>query len=243
MLPDGLSRFLKFAPADEVAANEAHARSLGLRKVEFRADGLPFALAICGGGPSLAGHVSEIKEFPVVFAINGAYRFLVSHGVDATIISVDHDKAIADFCRGARRAIVATRCAPEVFAALDASAAWVRVFEVPGDVAGASSTASTFIEVASRMGFRKVTFFGCESCFKDRTHAYGTDASMPTITVRADGREFTTRADYYLQAREISTAIREHPGAIRERSGGLLRAMVRDPRFAIVQEEVECLST
>lgn len=231
--PPELAPFLTFAPDDQVKANEAHAKSLGLKRVTFS----PMTsekLAIVGGGPSIKMQWPELKEYRYVFAINGAYEFLLKRGIEAAFVSVDHSPLIANFCRNVKRAIIATRCAPETFAALkDAD---VRVFDVPGDVVGGSATAITIIDLAAKMGFGKVTLFGCESSFKGQTHAY-TNEAQNVITVRADSREFASRPDLYLHARELSAAIRLNPGVITERSGGLLRAMVRDANHQMLLPE------
>lgn len=210
---------------ETVALNTAYTHSK-CQRVDFS---FPHAgkIAIVGGGPSLKMMWTELKGFDAVLAINATLPWLQLRGIPATFASIDTHPIIAKFAKFAERALVASRVAPET---VDALKGYVRYFDAPGDVQLRTSTASTCLELAAKMGFRKIVLFGCESSYKGgQSHAYRHE-DRDSIVVRADSRDYVTAPDFYLQAVEIADAIRANPGVISERSGGLLRAMIRDPK-------------
>lgn len=227
------------ADPEIVAANEKHARSLGLKKVTFSAPHR-YKLAVVGGGPSAVRHWDEIREYDAVLAINATHKTLRALGIDSTFISIDPDPVIAEYAKGARSAIVATRCAPEVFKALQL--ADVRIFDAPGDVKVGTATSSTIVDLAAKMGFRRTVFFGCELCFSGPSHA-DRDENRASMVVRADGKDWITAPDFYLQAQELANVIRKNPGIFGERSGGMLRAMVRDKDYRATKAATQLVKT
>lgn len=229
---------LEAVPREQIARNESHARSLGLQKVHF---GIPHdeKIAIVGGGRSIHRTWDEIRKFRHILAINNTHNTLRRYGIDATFLSVDPLPEIAGFAKGASRAIVATRCDPSVFDAL--KGAVVRIFDTPGDIPMLSATASTAVPLVMKMGFRQAVFFGCECSYTGFSHA-DRHEDREVLKVRADGKEFITAPDYYWLAREMADQIRANPGVICERSGGLLRAMVRDPKAEAIEVGKLCLS-
>jgi hypothetical protein len=210
-----------------VAANVASARARGLPKLQFGAPPHRGKCAIAGGGPSIRETWPELLGYDLILSINATRPWLeVEHGIQTTMIVIDPLPVIAKFVHGATSALIATRCAPEVFDA--ARLTQVRTFEAPGDVTLRSCTASTAIELAWRLGFRNIALYGCESSYKGgRSHAYRHE-DRDTIVVRAGGKDYVTAPDYWMQAKEIADTIRMAPGCIKERGGGLLRAMIHD---------------
>lgn len=225
-------------PKEKTDENERINRARGLRKVYF---GPPHdeKIAIVGGGKSILEKWDEIRQFRNILAINNTRNTLLNYGVDATFISVDPLPQIAEFAKGAKRAIVASRCDPSVFEVL--RGAEVRIFDTPGDTVMRSCTASTFVPMCFKMGFRQVVLFGVESNYKGFSHA-DRHEDREVIKVRADGREWITAGDYYIQAQELAADIRSNPGVVIERSGGLLRAIVRDTKHEAIEVGKLCLS-
>ena len=228
-------------PDEKVRENEEHARSLGLPKVYFPPFHHNEKLAVVGGGPSIRTQWDEIRKFKHILAINNTRNTLKQYGIDATFFTIDPTDIVTEWARGATNALVATRCDPSVFEALKGSN--VRVFDTPGDVPMLTSSASTAVPLAMKMGFRQVCFFGCESSYKGTSHV-DRHEDREVIKVRADGKDFITAGDYFFIAQELSNAIRANPGVITEKSGGLLRAMVRDPNAApIAIGRLGCIGT
>lgn len=222
-----------------IQRNIAFAKSLNLPKVYFPPYPHNAKLAIVGGGPSIRDKFNELREFDSIIAINNTRNTLLNFGIDATFCSVDPLPVIADFAKGATKALLATRCAPEVFEAL--KGAHIKVFDAPGDCPLQSCTASTLFVLAAKMGFRKVCYFGCESSYRGTSHV-DRHEEREVIKVLADGKEFITAGDYYIQAMELSEGIRLNPGVVSEKSGGLLRAMIRDPNHKPIEVGKLCLS-
>ena len=229
---------LEAVPPEQIERNQAFWRGLGLKRVYF---GYPHEekIAIVGGGRSIHRTWDEIRKFSHVLAINATRKTLLQYGVDATFLSVDPLPVVAEFAQGATKAIVATRCDPSVYEAL--KGAEIRIFDTPGDVPMLSATASTAVPLVMKMGFRQACFFGCESSYTGFSHA-DRHEDREVIKVRADGKEFITAPDYFFMAREMAQQIRANPGVICEKSGGLLRAMVRDPNAEAIEVGKLCLS-
>lgn len=223
----------------QIERNQAFWRSKGLQKVYFPPHPHEEKIAIVGGGRSIHRSWDEIRKFRHVLAINATRKTLLQYGIDATFVSVDPLPVIAEFAEGATRAIVATRCDPSVFDAL--KGAQVRIFDTPGDIPMLSATASTLVPLVMKMGFRQACFFGCESSYTGFSHA-DRHEDREVIKVKADGKEFITAPDYFWLARELAEQIRSNPGVIIEKSGGLLRAMIRDPNARALEIGKLCLS-
>jgi hypothetical protein len=216
-------------PDEDVQRNHKHACGLGLPSYrEFRAT-RP-RLAVIGGGPSINRHVDEIKAFDGdVWAVNGAWGWCHRHGIAATFVSGDPHPRVAEWAKGATRALLNVHCDPSAFAVLkDADVAVFDAGSEPGMIRTGSSTASGTPHLAIRMGYREVTLYGCESSYQlnATTHAFQHEQRADEMLVVCDDKEYLTAPDFYMQALELARYIREVPEFIKERSGGLLRAMI-----------------
>ena len=194
-------------------------------------------VALVAGGPSINRHVETLKAWDgPVWAVNGAYRWCMDRGIDATLIAIDPDLIVLKWAKDAHKAILGNTCDPAVFDLLkDADLRQVRL-GMDG-VLGSSSTATTVPHLAAHMGAGHVTFFGCESSFVGDSHAYQdrlnaliaekahVDRDDHIIIECGDG-DYLTVPDFYRQAMELAEMIREFPWFLSEESGGLLRAMV-----------------
>jgi hypothetical protein len=218
-----------------MASNIAHSRSLGLPTIAERRGTKSGPLAIVGGGPSAMALVDEIRGYGAnVWAVNGTCAWLREHGVEAVFFSCDALPMVADQAKGAKRAVVATQCDPGVFEALkDAD---VTVFDAThGEIIGSGSTTVTATPMtAVLMGYRPITFYGCESSYAmGRTHSYVNEIRDLEMVLTLGGLKFRTAPDFCKQAEELSALFRlereNNPGfpIFCERSGGLLRAMIQ----------------
>lgn len=201
-------------------------------------------LAVVGGGPSASQYIDELRGYSDIFAINGTCQWLASHGIESTLFSVDPDPVLAGLTTGVRRAILASHCDEAAFASLkDAD---VRIFHAAHIdthdedsrpmalrkhfriVTGTTSACSAPL-VALRLGYQHVTYYGCEGSFVNATHSFKDETPPGQLIVRANGRDFITTMQFYLQAQHLSTLIKYFPKFLHERSGGLLRAMIEHP--------------
>jgi hypothetical protein len=201
-------------------------------------------LAIVGGGPSAGRALPELREWPGhIWAINQGSSWLAEVAPQAQVwlFSVDPDPCLADWVTGVERAILGTSCHPKVFAALAGKD--VQMFhtrEVPGlrtppeagvgpqlkaPVFGPSSVCRTFVP-AALLGYKDVSYFGCEGSFEGDSHAYRHEARPRQMIIRAGGEDYRTTPDYYMTTQFLANVLRQYP-KLKERSGGLLRAMIQ----------------
>jgi hypothetical protein len=119
----------------------------------------------------------------------------------------------------------------------------VEVFDLVGDGPDANHWATTVTaapHLALKMGYRDVTFYGCDSSFRGtqqdylaQTHAYSTDRVRDAVIVECGGESFITRPCFVMQAEFMSTAIRMAPHVFKLRGDGFLPALVRKPEYDV----------
>lgn len=208
----------------QVAAN------MGRRLVEHCAPhGRP--LAIVGGGPSVLDVLDELKAWPGdIWAINNTAAWLAKHGIRSTLLSVDPDNFEFDKT-GVADALLASCCHPKAFDGLNVSM-FHMIEHDPSGVAGGTSTASRAPALALRMGYFDMTFFGCEGSFVEADHVDRDEQKPEQLIIRA-GADYKTTPPLLLQCECLSDLIREFP-CFHEKSGGLLRAMVKHPDWEVV---------
>ena len=111
-------------------------------------------LAVVGGGPSVVDYLDEIRGYSDVWAINGACRFLRERGIDSTLLSLDPCDFLASRVSGAKKALLCSRCHPDVFDSLEG--AEITLFDVfqdePDGVWASCSTATAVFDLAVRLG-------------------------------------------------------------------------------------------
>lgn len=214
--------------------NIAHARSLGLPEpVEVESHNL--RLAVVGGGPSIKEHLEELRAYDEIWAINGACSYLRSQGIESVFFALDPHPIVTQWATGAKKALLVDRCDPSTFEVLkDAD---VKVYSLANDggkFLSGSSTATAAFNLAAVLGYRDVTFYGCESCYVASSHAYQDEARVDQMLVECGGYKYLTAPDYYIQAQELAQLIKAAPNCFRERSGGLLRAMIYNDEHDVV---------
>jgi hypothetical protein len=212
---------------ENIRRNEAIAETLGFPWLGKA--GRP-RLAVIGGGPSIREKMGEIAAFDGdVWAINGAWGLLRDHGIEATFYTIDPSPEAVPLCVGAKKAVIATCCDPGMFDNLMDAELSVAKIGIDGLWNGPTS-ASTAPVIAIEMGYRELTFYGCESSFGDEVHAYTNPIVQESrLLVACDGSNHLTNPGLFMQAEDLSELIRSAPSVFKEESGGLLRAMVNDP--------------
>jgi len=182
-------------------------------------------LAVVGGGPSIRHHIDTLRKWPgEIWAINGAYWWCKENGITATYFTVDPEAYLGEIIAGAHRAVLASHCDPSAFTVPDISCA-------KGDYPGPTSATAASL-IAIKAGFTEVTWFGCESCYEDTTHAYENQPVPELLRIACNGGEYLVKPDLVLQAQVLSKVIRTAPHVFHEESGGLLRAMIEGgPEF------------
>lgn len=224
---------------DDLLKQVAYAKSLDYPEVnEQEPHGR--RLAVVGGGPSIVDRLDEIREFSDIWAINGACGFLRRNGIESTLLSLDPCDFLAPRVLGAKKALLATRCHPDVFKAL--KGADITVFDAVNDTENgfwaSCSTVTVAFHLATTLGYRKTVFFGCEGSFSELTHAYMDEAELQDyrFIVECGGRQYLTAPDLYMLTMQMAIFFRMAVNeSFTERSGGLLRAFIENPEHDIVK--------
>lgn len=229
---------LRLTPVEEISIGQPlphivfrshikYARRLGLQGVEGSAVGE--RLAIVGSGLSVKGALEELREWKgEIWAINGAWKWLEERGVPATFFSIDPLDAVVGFAERASRLVLQSSVTPKVFNSAIVREAQIWLYDPSSYQGSASSIGAAF--AAIQAGYKEISFFGCECSYPpERVHLHTAQLDRESVVVDVLGEGFLTRAVYYYQALELSHLIRTFPGAFKERSGGLLGAMVAIP--------------
>lgn len=216
--------------SEQIALNVQHAGSLGLPRVSVR-ERPP--LLVLGGGHSIGAHLKQVRESQHdKWIIGSAFRWWHAHGVTGTFFSVHPSPAALVNIPGVQRAILATQTDPAVFEAL--KGAQVEVFDL-GALGGAHGCTSAACApmLAVNMGYRDITFFGCDGDYPAGTHAYMDVPDPYKMQVRIGRRKFLTGAEFLMQSEFLAAIIRAAPAIYRNGSGGLLSAMVKNPNYDV----------
>jgi hypothetical protein len=224
---------------EDMLRHVEHAKALGLPFVTDQAQH-DRRLAVVGGGPSIVEHLEEIRQYDAIWAINGACRFLREHGIESTLLSVDPCDFLAPRVSGAKRALLATRCHPDTFSALEG--ADITVFHLSNDDPSGLwvSCASVMVafHLAATLGYRKTVFYGCEGSFNERSHAYMDEPELQDFrfVVECEGKRYHTAPDLYMLTTQMAALMRHAINdSFTERSGGLLRALIECEEHDIVE--------
>ncbi len=209
-------------PPEKIEAHLRHSHSLGLPSVDVYPVNGP--LAIVGGGPSINQYrytLQSLAKNGSVWAINGAWRWCHDNGIDATFFSFDASHRVAEMLAGAERAILGERVDPLAFEAMAGKGIWLGEGRL-----GGSTSAGAAIIAGLKAGFERVALFGWEASYQtDASHAYGHWEPEDELVLGCDEMHFVTNPQLLIGAVEIATMVNSSNGIIRERSGGLLRAL------------------
>lgn len=233
---------------DVMLANVESCKARGLPEVERKARP---PLAVVGGGHSALNHVEELRGWSGdIWASGSVFQWLRGLGIDSTVFCVDPQPALAEMVLGASKALLASNCAPCAFDVL--KDARVEVFDLLREGNGVHhgpTTGTTAFDLAlTRMGYTDVSFFGFDSCYSEeepeekpetygqecQTHAYKTEPEPWMIRIVTNGRAFISGAEFFMQAQWMAEVFRSEigrTGIIKNRSGGLLKALIEDPDY------------
>ena len=212
---------------------------------------------LCGGGPSLADHIGEIKSLQdagaVVFAMNGASMFLREHGVmsDAQVIADAKPETATLVDPGARQHYVGSQVHPSTIMACRGNVLlWhLGIAEDMDDlfpperrkaggyalIGGGAAVGNSALCLAYVLGFRRLEVFGYDSSHRgEASHAYDQPMNrfIPTVDVEWAGKVYTSSVAMKAQAEkfQITGQSLEREGCtITVHGDGLLPAMWNTP--------------
>ena len=211
-------------PQEQLESNAKYSESLGLPSIEqFEAVG---PLAIVGGGPSINNYKYTLQSWPGnVWAINRTYKWCKDNHINAVFFSFDPNPSVEEMVVGAEQAILGDRVDTSVYERLQGK----RIWRGEGNLGGTTSVGAAIIS-GFKCGFESVTLFGCESSYQPyQSHAYAHFEPSDELVIWVDGMHFITSPQMLMAAIELSQMIKSNPHFMRERSGGLLRAMLESP--------------
>lgn len=182
-------------------------------------------LAVVGGGASASHHIPELTAWDGdVWGINGAATWCIERGFGATLFSASPAESPRRYLTGITKAILADSCHPWTFDGL--KHAELAMFD-PEDNGPTSVTVAAVL--APQIGYREIHYFGCEGCYGETTHLYQ-DTPIPSdMLVDIDGVVYRTNVGYFIQSQFLAKMINAFPPHFKDRSGGLLGALVADP--------------
>lgn len=182
-------------------------------------------LAIVGGGGSAKDHLAELDIWDgEIWGVNGAASWLIENGVDATLFTISPCKYPPHYLNGVTKAIFAHHCDPWLFDTLKAAT----VFAFDSNGVGPTSVCAA-IPLTLDMGYEEISLFGCEASYCGDTHVYQNIPDPSEMLVRVNGADYRTNIGYFMQTRLLAHLIMEAPNYCKDRSGGLLSAVVADP--------------
>lgn len=193
-------------------------------------------LAVVGSGPSVAQHLEELKEWGGdIWAINGAAAYLAANGIKSTLLSVDPSPWATWMFNGVEKALFASCVHPMAF---EYFAGNVEKFDLVehsiNGITGGCTTAARVPHLSVAVGYSDVTFYGCEGSFEDQDHVNENVGDPEQIVIKADGELYRTRPEYLMQSENIAECMHAFPTVFKEKCGGLLRAILHDPKWEIV---------
>lgn len=223
-------------PLETVLENARRSGTLGLPHVVGRG-----RLVLVGGGPSVRNHLATLRAWDgEIWGINGVASWLVNEGVRNVTFCTLHPgiQAISPLIR---RCVLGDECSPEQFAALsdrdvllmtDVLPNGSRVPRGPSTVTG---VAIAMVPTTHWPSFEDITFFGCECSYGQTSHLYDVYQSPNEawVVVQANGETFRTKTEFLMQAQVLSELIHKFP-TYQEQSGGLLRALVQDHEYEVI---------
>lgn len=206
-------------------------------------------LAIVAAGPSVSDYLYEISQFKHIWAINGAYGYLIDQGIVPTgAVLVDPLPSLAGYFGMAdkRTTFYASGlCDPSVFEALsgfdvqlwfpvqDAVAALKDCPTIPGGTTAA--TRAPFL--AKHLGFRDVTLYGADSSYAQGRYCYPDgsfpdDSQAPVNKIMCNGEgPFYTEIALMKQVSQLGVMMTYPTWGVdfKIRCGGLMDAYLRAP--------------
>lgn len=202
---------------------------------------------IVGGGPSVADWLDEIRYRKslgqTIFALNGAAKFLHSHGIesDYTVV-VDARPHNIKFLRHSKAYLLSSQCDPALFRKESSITLWHQ--EYPDDmgrfdaclpdgcpehtlIGGGTTVGLSAMVIVYALGFRKLHLYGYDSSYRgDAGHAYAQkDPQGVECTVTVSGRQFRSTLAMAKQAElfpQLSDSLIDLGCLITMRGDGLL---------------------
>lgn len=222
-------------------------------------------IVLCGGGPSIAESLDEIKRLQAggatVWAMNGAHTYLRERGVepDAQVLADGKSETSSLVDDGAKEFYIASQCdASTVDRANLAGHVTLWHLAISEDmddlfpverkkaggyalVGGGASVGNSALCLAYVLGFRRFELFGYDSCHRaGESHAYDQPMNqfIPTAEVEWAGKKYVASVAMKAQAEKFQItgqALKREGCTINVHGDGLLPAMWNTPPASLTE--------
>ena len=210
---------------------------------------------ICGSGPSIEDEIETIRslyfEGAVIFALNGAARWLEDNGITPHYqVLMDAQPQTKDLVGPAKTYLLASQCDPSVFDICPSAILWHSThgdllvdeqegFDPEGRdyclIGSAATVGNTALVLVHAMGYRRQEIFGMDSSHRgDRGHVLhqAINDGDPCMIVRHRDREFVCSFTMKMQAetfKERAIALQEDGAELNVHGDGYLQTLWRNP--------------
>lgn len=213
---------------DEMLLANIKANSLTDRKWLALEQENELTAILCASGPSIADNLDEIcqlqKDGGIVFAMNGASKFLNDKGIipDYQVIVDARPQTASLVDTKAQKHLFASQVDPKCFELVPDAIVWHQEIgditeqlpEYPADYAligGGTSVGISAMCIAYTMGYRKIKCFGYDSSHRDNeSHAFrqAMNDSEPLTTIRSNGKTYLCSFTMKQQAHKFQETAR-----------------------------------
>lgn len=250
--------------ADDVLRDQVRANSArDLRWVKAEEPHSRPAIMI-GGGPSVAESLDDIRrlvrEGGVVFAMNGASKYIRGHGiaVDYQVI-VDAKAETAQLVDpSAREHLLASQVHPSTLDAVPRAVLWHLALDddmealFPSErvksggyalLGGGAAVGNCALCVAFALGHRELHIFGYDSCHRQNaSHAYSQPMNdlIPTVDTEWGGKVYTSSVAMKAQAEKFqitAQSLKQEGCKLHVYGEGLLQAMYLTPAESLTERD------
>lgn len=190
-------------------------------------------LAIVGGGLDVDNFIDELKRFPgEIWAINGAYSWCCSVGIDAVFYAIDPSPMILSLVDDVHSAVLADTVHQDIFIKLGSKVREIIWTGLHG-ISHGTTAASTAPMAAAERGQKHVTFYGCQSNFTElRTHIYKND-KLSKMWLTCGDVEYVSCPQFIMQAELIAGIARGLPQSISVKGSGFLSNLIEHGTYRI----------
>jgi len=195
-------------------------------------------VAIVGGSPSLINHLEELKEYDVIWAINGTYKYLKEKGIKSVFVTVD--AYFQDVSDVEEAIVINTACRELIDNFKTENVRLVSLEPQFGEpfLNGGTTTATRLPHLAFLLGCFDIGIFGCDGSYTNTTHVNGSPklnvTSETMLIVKIENEEFLTNVQMLHQTENLVMFVKEFPEFIKNHSEGLLKAMVKNDNWTTV---------
>ena len=238
-------------PDEELTSNIHYSAALDLPWVGLRTQH-EREIVLCGGGPSIADHLNEIRQHQAngatVWAMNAAAQFLRQHGIeaDAQVIADAKPETVSLYDPESPLHYIASQCDRQMFEQKGQQILWHLAISEDMDkwfpkakrqaggyslIGGGASVGNSAMCIAYVLGYRTLHLYGYDSSHKnDESHAYQQEMNrfIPTVNVEWGGVTYKTSVAMKAQAEKFqftAQSLKRMDCTINIYGDGLLPAM------------------